>query len=136
VSHFRNTAAALKPGGVYIVSISSAWEDLDSSNWDISQAGREGRIEVCAEWDVERQDWERKLSYQVCRMEVRDGGSCLRFEEHHTFRLWYLEDFRELIRQAACFELQAIYDQQGRSVPPTARITGEMDELLYVLKAL
>ena len=136
IAHLRNTADALKPGGVYIVGLSCAWDDLDSDEWDCSWTVRENGVWVRTEWDIERQDRRRKLSYQVCKMWVNDHGRRLQFEERHILRLWSLRDLKRLIRESGRFRLEAIYDDDHEPLPMTTRITGEMGCLTYVLKVV
>ncbi|MCZ6690348.1 MAG: class I SAM-dependent methyltransferase [Planctomycetota bacterium] len=136
ISHLRNTADAIKPGGIYIVSVSCAWDDLSSDEWEISWEISEDGITGRAEWDVEEQDWNKKLSHQVFRMQVNDHGKQYKLEERHTMRLWYLDDLRRLIRESGRFELEGIYNHLYEPVPMTSHINGEMDQLLYVLRAV
>ena len=134
--HFRNTARTLRPGGVYLVCVSSAWDDPHSDKWDPRWTVFEGDVHIRAKWDIEAQDWKRKLSYEVCRLEIDDNGRRDVIEDKHIMRLLLLEDFVGLIRDSGCFELEAVYDQYYHRVSTTEHISGEMDELMYVLKVL
>jgi SAM-dependent methyltransferase len=136
IGHLRNTADALKAGGVYTVGLSCAWDDPDSDEWDCSWTVRKNGGLVRTEWDIQRQDRRRKLSYQICKMWVNDRGRRLHFEERHILRLWRLRDLKRLIRESGRFRLEAIYDVHHELLPRTTRVTGEMGCLTYVLKLL
>jgi len=46
------------------------------------------------------------------------------------------EDIQKLIKESGKFRLEAIYDEDGKSVDLDANITGSMGNLFYVLKRL
>jgi SAM-dependent methyltransferase len=136
VSHLRHTGQALKPGGVYVVHLSCAWDgrpDTDHNSWLVERGG----LKIRATWGIESEDRLARRSHQVCTMEIEENGTRSVLVERHTLRLWVYEEFLELIARSRAFELAAIYDESavhGR-VPLESHINGEMGNLYYVLKA-
>jgi hypothetical protein len=65
-------------------------------------------------WAIEKEDRQKKISYQVCKMEINDHGKNIVLEEQHILRLWIFEDLKSLIRKSGKFELAAIYDESHK----------------------
>lgn len=51
-------------------------------------------------------------------------------------RLWLFDDLVRLVRDSGRLRLEAIYDDNYRELAQHSRITGEMGNLYFVLKAL
>ena len=137
VSHFKLTGEALKPGGIYIVHISCAWDGplhKEGSIWEMERDG----VRVKTTWAIESEDRDAMRSYQICTMEIDDGGEKRVLVDRHELRLWVYEELREQILRSGTLELAAIYkDGTGyESVPLDAHINGEMGNLYYILRAL
>ncbi len=137
VSHFRLTGEALKPGGIYIVHISCAWDGplhKEGSIWEMERDG----VRVKTTWAIESEDRAMRLSHQLCTMEIDDRGEKRVLIDRHRLRLWVYEEFRELVERSGSLELAAIYAEGERheSVPLDAHINGEMGNLYYILRAL
>lgn len=143
VAHFSNTARSLQRGGVYVIQLGCAGTDPGASD---SQTGAPGTkaaeewtcerddIRVRTTWACDSEDRQQKLSYQVCRMDIDDHGHQLTLEDRHTMRLWLYPELVGLIEECGEFRLEAIYDSDGRRIPLSTHITGEMGNLYYVLK--
>ena len=137
VSHFRLTGEALRPGGIYIVHISCAWDGPlheEGSIWEMEHDG----VKVKTQWRIESEDLETRRSHHLCTMEIDDRGEKRVLVDRHDFRLWVYEELRELIRRSGTLELAAIY-KEGKgheSVPLDSHINGEMGNLYYILRAL
>ncbi len=134
VRHLRNTGQALRPGGVYIVHVSCAWEgepQLEHSTWEMERDG----VTVRTTWTIEREDREAKLSHQLCTMEIEDRGRRSALADRHVLRLWFYEDLRALVECSGTLALEALYAEGFEPLPLTTRVTGEMGNLYYVLKA-
>ena len=137
VSHFKLTGEALRPGGIYIVHISCAWDgrpDMDDNSWEMERDG------VCVKttWTIESEDTGTRRSHHLCTMEIDDRGEKRALVDRHTLRLWVYEEFREQILRSGTLELVAIY-KEGKgheSVPLDGHINGEMGNLYYILRAL
>jgi SAM-dependent methyltransferase len=137
ISHLKLTGEALKPGGVYVVHLSCAWDgrpDMDGNTWEMERDG----VRVRTTWSIEDEDRESMRSYQICSMEIEDRGRREVLIDRHTLRLWVYEELRELVERAGTLMLEAIYDEspEHRSVPLDSHINGEMGNLYYVLKAV
>ena len=137
VSHFRLTGEALKPGGIYIVHISCAWDGPPDNGRNIWEVERDG-VRVKTTWTVESENRETRRSHQLCTMEIDDRGEKRVLIDRHEMRLWVYEEFRELIQRSGTLELAAIYAEgKGRKrVPLDSHINGEMGNLYYILRAL
>lgn len=135
LAHFRNTADSLRPGGIYIIHLACAWDNLEPHQEEGWVMERDG-IRVKMAWDIERQDLEAKLSHQLCRMEVDDQGRKQRFEFRDVQRLWLLDDLKRLIRESGRLRLVGVCDENRKPIPLDARITGEMGNLFYALRVL
>ncbi len=134
VTHLRNTGASLLPGGVYVVHIACAWDgepELDHNTWMMERDG----LKVTTMWRIERDDPEARLSHQVCTMQVEEGDrrSVLVFRE--TMRLWYHDEFRDLVERSGTLRYEALYSEGFERLPLDTRVTGEMGNLYHVLKA-
>jgi len=135
LAHFRNTGESLRSGGIYIIQLACAWDKLkvkEDDRWTIERNG----LRVKTIWEIERQDREKKVSYQICKMDIDDQGKHIVLEDHHTLRLWYFADLGSLIHKSGKFKLEAIYDEKHQQIPLTTRISGELGNLYYVLKVL
>jgi len=137
VSHFRLTGEALKPGGIYIVHISCAWDGplhKEGSTWEMARDG----VRVKTTWAIESEDLATRRSHQLCTMEIDDRGEKRVLIDRHELRLWVYEEFRELVERSGSLELAAIYAEgKGHeSVPLDDHINGEMGNLYYILRAL
>lgn len=135
IAHLRCTGDALETGGVYVVQLSCAWRtppEDDLSSWTFERDG----VRVKTTWIVEREEPDKMLSHQRCRMEIEDNGRRLFLDEPHVLRLWLYEDLRRLARESGRFFLTAVYDEKFAEVPPDAELTGELGNLYFVFQAL
>jgi SAM-dependent methyltransferase len=135
IAHFRNTAAPLKKGGIYIVHLACAWDELkpdESDGWVMERGG----IRVKTLWTIEKEDREEKLSHQVCKMDIDDNGKCFALEDSHMLRLWFYEDFKRLICDSGKLELKAVHDERQNQIPLDKPISGELGNLYYILSVL
>ena len=130
LSHLRNTADALNSGGIYLVCLGCADDETGSDSWSIEADDVKGT----ATWGVTKSDTEKKLSFQFFQLEADDAGTEVSFRDEHILRLWFYDDFKRLVSESGKFVLEAIYDEDGTSIPPETNITGEMGNLFYVLK--
>jgi len=134
VRHFANTGLSLKPGGIYIVHISCAWDgkpDLGHNSWEMERDG----IRVNTTWTIEREDREAKLSHQLCAMEVNDHGEKSALVDRHALRLWLYDDLRSLVQRSGSLRLIAVYSEDFRPLPLDEDKSGEMGNLYYILAA-
>lgn len=136
ISHFRLTGEALKPGGIYIVHIGTAWDDLGNATGESWEMERDG-VRVTTRWEVESEDRSARRSHQRCTMEIDDHGEKRMLVDRHDLRLWVLDEFKELIERCGTLVLEAIH-AEGREherLPLDTHISGEMGNHYYILKA-
>jgi SAM-dependent methyltransferase len=129
VSHLRLTGQALRPGGVYVVHLSCAWNgspDMDHNTWEMERDG----LRIRTTWRIERED-------RVCTMEIEEEGAKKVLVDRHTLRLWLYEELRAFIDRSGSLRLEAIYNDSAKHepVPPDSHISGESGNLYYILKA-
>ena len=136
LSHLRGTAASLRPGGVYIVHLSTAYDgelDVEGSTWEMERNG----VKVVTNWKVESEDIEGKRAVHVCSMKIDDRGEKRSLVDRHVLRLWTIDDLEDVIRRSGAFRLIAIYGDGPtfREVPLGTHVTGEMYNHYYVLQS-
>jgi SAM-dependent methyltransferase len=136
LNHFSAMSYSLRTGGIYIVELSCASENLRNEEKldDTWVAERDG-IKIQATWHTERYDLANKRKYNICTMSIEDEKESKRFMfiEPHIMRLWFFDDFKCLSR-AGGFTLKAIYNQSYERVPLNAPICGELGNLYFILK--
>lgn len=129
VEHFRGTAAALRPGGVYVVQASCAYRELPGEPGVWSSA-RDG-VRVRTSWRVVEQDHDRRLSREHCRLEIDDNGRTLVIQERHELRLW-LSDELHALAVAGGLGVCGVHDERGGLIDPETELTGELGNLYHV----
>ena len=135
ITHFYNTGDSIKRNGIYIIHLSCAWDRLNSHEEEEWITERE-RIQIKTIWGLEKQDKQKKISFELCKMEINDKGRHIILEEHHVLRLWFFEDLKNLICKSKKFKLEALYDEKLNQIPLDIHINGELGNLYYILKAL
>jgi len=135
LSHLRNTGESIKRGGIYIIHLACAWDKLESHQ-DEGWTMKRGKISVRTVWDIKKEDRQKQLSYQVCKMHIEDHGETIEIVDHHTLRLWFYDDLKKLINSSQKFQLEAIYNEKQEGIPLNIHITGELGNLYYILKVL
>lgn len=134
VTHFRNTGSSMRPGGVYIVHVSCAWDDelkFSHSTWEMERGG----VKVRTKWMIEREDREAKLSHQLWTMDVDDDGERVELIGREALRLWIYEDLRALVEASGTLALVALYSEAFEPLPLDTHVSGEMGNLYHVLQA-
>jgi SAM-dependent methyltransferase len=136
LNHFKAMSYSLRKGGLYIVELSCANENLSNEErpddtWVAEQDG----ITIQTTWHTERYDRAEKRKHNICKMRIEDGkkGTRFMFIEPHILRLWFFDDFKRLSREGG-FVLKAIYNQNFELVPLESHICGELGNLYFILK--
>lgn len=133
ISHLRAMSESLRKGGLYIVELSCACDDINNEKTPDETwfAERDG-IKIEATWRPYYYDKENKVRHIEFRMKGQDNGRVFEFQEEHKLRLWFYEDFKKLTQEAG-FRIEVIYNQEYQLVSKDCRITGETGALYYVL---
>lgn len=133
VNHFRNTAACLKTGAVYLVHLGLTREDsvAGSDSWPSEVDG----MNVNTTWGLLEIDRSSKVNTEFCKIEVVEGDNRFVIDERHTMRMWLLEDLRKLAL-AGGFHLEAVYDERGNRVNDDQQITAYKGNLYFLLRSL
>jgi SAM-dependent methyltransferase len=133
ISHLRAMSESLQKGGLYIVEIACACDDIKNEKTpDETWLAEKNGVKIEATWRPYYYDKENKIRHIEFRMKGQDDGRVFEFQEEHKLRLWLYEDFKKLTREAG-FRIEAIYNQEYQLVPKESRITGETGFLYYVL---
>lgn len=133
LSHLRAMSESLRKGGLYIVEISCACEDIKNEKVpDETWFAEKDGVKIETTWRPYRYDKENKIRYIDFRMKGQDNGNSFEFQEEHRLRLWFYEDFKKLTQKAG-FRIEAIYNQKYQLIPKNGHITGELGALYYVL---
>lgn len=132
-AHFRIMSETVRPGGVYIVEIFFACNDLKYEKypyetWTVDQENL--RIDVS--WKLENYNYPEKLRNIRLKMNILDNGSQLSFEEQHRLRLWHYDDFTAFCGEGG-FRIKGIYTQKFSPVPLDSPISGELGALYLAL---
>ena len=105
------------------------FEPQTGEEWVIDREG----TSVKTTWRIINEDKDRKLSHQLCRMDISDHGKKRVLEEKHVMRLWLYRDIQDFAQDAGLI-VAAIYDERGKAVPTNSQISGELGNLYFVLK--
>lgn len=133
--HLVSMAGALRPGAVYVVQLACGWEGEEVEPPDEWICERDG-VRVAVRWSIVSEDYERRLSRQMCRMEITDHGRREVVEDPHLLRLWVDEDILRLAAESGAFERVGVYTLSGEKIPPGVRVTGRMGNLYHVFRRL
>ncbi|HEX7077495.1 MAG TPA: class I SAM-dependent methyltransferase [Candidatus Eisenbacteria bacterium] len=131
-AHLSRTAAALRPGGIYVVQLSYGDEPPELARFG-PWGNRRGDLSTTLLWEVAREDAAAKRSYQRCLITARRGTERWRIEEDHVLRYWTQEDVDRLVGESP-FSLEAIYWDRFEKFPLSRHRTGENGNLYHVLK--
>ncbi|MBS7287301.1 MAG: class I SAM-dependent methyltransferase [Candidatus Freyarchaeota archaeon] len=133
LSHFKCMSECLVEGGLYIVELSCACQNVEGEKKpDETWVAEQGGVRIEATWKPYRYDTDKKLRCVNLKMRVQDNGKVFEFEEEHTLKLWYYDDLKRLVEEGG-FTIKAIYTQEFQPVPLDSKITGELGALYFVL---
>lgn len=132
-NHFRVMSESLRKGGIYIIEILCACEDIKNERTpDETWLAERDKIKIEAFWHPDNYDIENKIRHIIFRMKVKDNDKILTFEEGHDLRLWFFEDLKRLTQEVR-FRIEAIYNQKYELISADSHITGELGALYYIL---
>lgn len=132
-AHFRVMGETMRPGGVYVVEIFFACNDLESEKLPYETwRAEQGDLAIDVSWKLEGYDVGNRTRNIRLAMDIRDGAERFAFEEKHSLRLWYPEDFAAFIREGG-FRIEGTYTQAFRPLPEGTPLTGELGALYLAL---
>jgi len=132
LAHLDRTAAALRPGGVYVAQFSYGGEPPELARFG-PWGNRRGDLSTSLLWEVVREDSDAKRSHQHCRITARRGSDRRVIDENHVLRYWTHEDVDSIVRRSP-FTLEAIYWDRFEEFPIEDYRIGEFGNLYHVLK--
>ncbi len=134
-SHFSSMKKILNPGGIYIIEIVLAYDDIQGEHGpDETWYASEDTTDITVTWCPHTYDYDNKLRHITCTMEVNENGEVSRYEDHHVLRLWHYQDLMEIFDEHG-FSLQGVFNQTYQEIPTDAHYSGELGALYFVLKA-
>lgn len=131
--HFRNTAASLKPGGVYLVHLIMAqkqWKGKYDCSWKINVNGIRGEVK----WGCTSVDAKVGVAHEYFEIDADDNGTHVAFHDDHDCKLMTYDDFKRLVNESGCFNLEAVYSEALEQLDLSTEITGEMGNHFFVLR--
>lgn len=132
VSHLKVTGSSLREGGVYIVHLNFAQDgDIPGGHpWTMERHG----IRVTTSWEILNEDHNTKLSHELATFDVETEKNRQHFEEPHTLRLWFFEDFRDVVQQSECFVIAKIFGEDFEALKDGENPSGELGNVYIVLR--
>lgn len=131
--HFDAVGRSLRIDGVYVIQLSSVYEDLGEFDPEHWTAERDG-VSVEITWRVVSEDIITRRALHHSTLVVNDHGVTRVFEEDHAMRVWTYDDIQRLVGECDTLTLAAVYDEDGVLLAPTTPITGETGNLYYALR--
>lgn len=108
-AHLECVAAALRPGGIYILGLHLMPRDGSEESAERWTA-RHGRTRVTVTLRVVGTDWRRRVERLALSLVAHRGRRVIRLRHEFALRLYRLEQFRRLLRTVPQFELCDVYD--------------------------
>jgi SAM-dependent methyltransferase len=108
-SHLECIAAALRPGGIYVLGLHLLPPDAseeDCERW----TERRGRTQVSVTLRVLETDRRRRIERLRVSLLVRDNGEEIRLRDEFSFRMYTARQFRRLLAAVPSLELCDAYD--------------------------
>jgi len=130
--HLDRIAAALRPGGVYLVQLNYGGEPPELASFG-PWGNCQGTVSTTLTWRVVREDVGTKRSYQECRISARRGRERVTINEAHTLRRWTQEDVDRIVEESP-FTLAAVYHDRFEAFDAATPRTGEHGNLYHVLQ--
>jgi SAM-dependent methyltransferase len=102
ISHFESTAAALRPGGIYLLDWCVQFDKMleGSDSWVIER----DNIRTETFCSTRYVDPVGQTMEEILRIEVDDQGNKLELEDKRMRRVIYPQEFKLLIEKKGCFE--------------------------------
>jgi len=131
-SHLRCIAAALKPGGIYVLGLHltpTRGEPINEESW----SARRGHLAVNSRmWTVER-DTRKRMERVIMQFDIYTPRRQFRLSEDICFRMYTAPQFRKLLERAAVFEVAETYDFAYDLDAPVP-VDAETEDVVWVLR--
>ena len=131
IAHLKCMAAALKPGGVYVIGFHLTPAEGDSCG-DECWSARRGSLRVDSRmWCLERNHRQRFENYGLS-FDVQTPKQKFRIVDELKFRTYTVAQFRRLLAQVPEFELTAVYDFNYDANLPI-QLDSHVEDAIFVL---
>lgn len=132
VSHLECVAAALKPGGLYLLGLHLLPPDAaeeDCERWSIES----GKTRVTT--TIRVLTFNRRTRIETVRfsLKVTRRDRCLRFQADHKLRIYRADQMRSLLKKVPALELLSVYDFNYDLDEPRA-LNDELGDTVLVLQ--
>ena len=132
VAHLRCMAAAIMPGGIYVLGLHlspTEVQPMDKESW----SARRGNLSVLSRLEVSDRDAERRIETCDMTFDVYTPRRQFRLSDTVRFRMYSAAQMAALIGEADEFEITATYDF-SYDVNLPIEIDGRTEDVVYVLK--
>ncbi len=130
--HLESVAAALRPGGLYVLGLHLTPTRGTPSNEEYWSA-RRGHLAVNTRmWMVQRDRRRRHEHYRVL-YDVYTPTRHLRLADEVLFRTYTWSQFRQLLRQVPALEVAAVHDFSYQ-IDTAIRIDAATEDVVFVLR--
>lgn len=132
IAHLRSTAAALKPGGIYIVQFGGVYNPsgYETEQWTCERDG----VRVDSEWWITDDFPDRGISRLRCRMTIDDHGRRIEHDEPFDVRLWTDATWRQVVADAGGWTHLGGYDEWLDPIEPDDQLTPDHGNAYVVLR--
>lgn len=131
-SHLHCMAAALKPGGIYVLGLHltpTRGEPINEESW----SARRGHLAVNSRmWTVER-DTRRRAERVIMQFDIYTPRRQFRLSEDLTFRIYTAAQIRRLLERSAVFDVAETYDFAYDLSTPI-EVGPETEDVVFVLR--
>jgi SAM-dependent methyltransferase len=132
LSHLRCVANALRPGGIYVLGLHLLPPDASEESTERWTA-QQGRTKLNATLKVVASNRRRRLETLRISMRIRTPKRKVRIESDFTLRLYSPRQMKQLLAQAAQFELCDVFDFWYEIDHPL-RLTDEISDTVLILR--
>ncbi|MCH2113578.1 MAG: class I SAM-dependent methyltransferase [Pirellulales bacterium] len=131
-NHLRAVAAALRPGGLYVLGLHltpTTGQPLTEESW----AARRGNLAVLSRMWVTGHDRQRRQERVGMSFDVYTPTEQFRIEDQCAFRTYTAHQLETLLEKVAELEMTAVYDFSYDIDNPVS-VGPETEDVIYILK--
>jgi SAM-dependent methyltransferase len=132
VRHLEMMAAALRPGGVYVLGLHltpTQGVPQDEERW----SARRGHLAVTARLWTKRRDSRRRVETCGTAYDIYTPTRRMRLRGDMTFRMYTWPQFRRLLARVPALELAAVHDFSYNLEVPV-RVDARTEDAVFVLR--
>ena len=131
-NHLRCLAAALKPGGLYILGLHLSPDSEDFTDEE-SWTARRGHLSINSYMWTKQRDLKGRNEKLGLRFDIYTPTESFRIEDEMNYRTYSAKQFDRLLKKAGVFEVVEAYDFHYRLNRPI-EIDEETEDVVYILR--